>query len=178
MFNILSILFFLPLFKYYLYTPSPVTCLTLFLCSLLFLYLSSVSFETPSVNPYQPDGVVIFHLVFILIVFTCIIVLQSYKINLSSLLHLGHEFPFAIQMSQYREVSIVDDDDYVPSSPDSPPVHNTPSIEITPENQLQFILQKGRKVHQKGKKALLRLICVQLCPTVFLINVLFLYSQP
>ncbi|XP_046848967.1 rho GTPase-activating protein 20-like isoform X3 [Xenia sp. Carnegie-2017] len=62
---------------------------------------------------------------------------------------IGHEFPFAIQMSQYREVSIVDDDNYVPSSPDSPPVHNTPSIEITPENQLQFILQKGRKVHQK-----------------------------
>ena len=51
-------------------------------------------------------------------------------------------------MNQHREMSILDDSDFIApvSDPPSPP----PAIEITPENQLQFMLKKGRKVHHKS----------------------------
>jgi hypothetical protein len=58
----------------------------------------------------------------------------------------GHEFPFAIQMNQHREMSILDDSDFIAPVPDPSP----PAIEITHENQLQFMLKKGRKMHNKG----------------------------
>ncbi|XP_028411869.1 uncharacterized protein LOC114534603 [Dendronephthya gigantea] len=60
---------------------------------------------------------------------------------------IGHEFPFAIHMNQHREMSILDDSDFIAPTPE--PLTPPPSIEITPENQLQFILKKGRKMHNK-----------------------------
>ena len=63
--------------------------------------------------------------------------------------YAGHEFPFAIQMNQHREMSILDDSDFIAPVPDPPAP--PPAVEVTPENQLQFILKKGRKMHNKGR---------------------------
>ena len=51
-------------------------------------------------------------------------------------------------MNQHREMSILDDSDFIVPVPDPPA--SPPAIEITPENQLHFMLKKGRKMHHKG----------------------------
>lgn len=59
-------------------------------------------------------------------------------------------------MNQHREMSILDDSDFIAPTPESPT--SPPAIEITPENQLQFILKKGRKMHNKGLSRIIQFI--------------------
>ena len=52
-------------------------------------------------------------------------------------------------MNQHREVSVFDDSD-IAIDPESPTSPNSDTTAINTEGQLQFILKKSRKLHNKG----------------------------
>lgn len=86
----------------------------------------------------------------------------------------GHEFPFAIQMNQHREMSILDDSDFI--IPGTDPSGSQPiAVEISPESKLQFVLKKGRKMRSKGQATITALSYnSNLCAKIVLQNTTFL----